>query len=247
MSTIPDSNQFNVNLKAFNGPLDVLLDLAKSQKVNLENISVTKLADQFHEFITKAQNINLEIASEYLLMATWLTYLKSKLLLPETDEEEFKALEVAEKLKLQLKKLELIRLLSDQMLKRKRLGKDIFMRGIRGKIKSIYSSKYSLTLFEILKSYSTIIMSREFQKMNIPKLPVFTTEEGIKRIKEFFGKLNQWKNINELLPQNFSKNKNFKRTSKAGLFAGSLELAKEGNISIKQNKLFDDIYIKENK
>ena len=242
-----DSLSFKVNLNNFNGSLEVLLDLAKSQKVDLEKISITTLVDQFLDFIKSKEKINLDLASEYLLMATWLTYLKSKLLLPETDEEEFKALEVAQKLKLQLKKLELIRLLSDQMLKRKRLGKDIFMRGIRGKIKSIYSSKYSLTLFEILKSYSTIIMSREFQKMNIPKLPVFTTEEGIKRIKEFFGKLNQWKNINELLPQNFSKNKNFKRTSKAGLFAGSLELAKEGNISIKQNKLFDDIYIKENK
>ena len=128
-----DSNQFKVNLQTFSGPLDVLLDLAKSQKVNLENISITKLADQFHVFITKAKNLNLELASEYLLMATWLTYLKSKLLLPETDEEEFKALEVAEKLKLQLKKLELIRLLSDQMLKRKVLGRDIFMRGMKGK------------------------------------------------------------------------------------------------------------------
>jgi segregation and condensation protein A len=156
-------------------------------------------------------------------------------------------LEVAEKLKLQLKKLELIRLLSDQMLKRKRLGKDIFMRGIRGKIKSIYSTKYSLTMFEIFKSYSSIIMSKEFQKMNIPKLPVFTTEEGIKRIKEFFGKLNDWKNIDELLPVNFSKSKNFKRTCKAGIFAGSLELAKEGDIAIKQKNLFDDIFIKENK
>ena len=146
-----------------------------------------------------------------------------------------------------LKKLELIRLLSDQMLKRKRLGKDIFMRGIRGKIKSIYSSKYSLTMFEILKSYSSIIMSREFQKMNIPRLPVFTTEEGIKRIKEFFGKLNDWKNINDLLPKNFSKSNSFKRTGKAGIFAGSLELVKEGNISIKQTNLFDDIFIKENK
>ena len=143
-----DSNKFNVNLNAFSGSLDVLLDLAKSQKVNLENISVSKLADQFHEFITKSKNLNLEIASDYLLMATWLTYLKSKLLLPDSDEEEFKALEVAEKLKLQLKKLELIRLLSDQMLKRKRLGRDIFMRGIRGKIRSINSSKYSLTLYE---------------------------------------------------------------------------------------------------
>ena len=90
-------------------------------------------------------------------------------------------------------------------------------------------------------------MSREFQKMNIPKLPVFTTEEGIKRIKEFFGKLNEWKNIDELMPSNFSKNKNFKRSGKAGIFAGSLELAKEGNISIKQNNLYDDVFIKENK
>ncbi len=136
-----DSYQFNVDLNNFKGPLDVLLDLAKSQKVDLEKISVTKLADQFHNFITKAKNLNLELASEYLLMATWLTYLKSKLLLPESEEEEFKAHEVAEKLKLQLKKLELIRLLSDQMLKRKRLGKDVFIRGMKGTIKSIYSTK----------------------------------------------------------------------------------------------------------
>ena len=242
-----DSLSFNVNLNNFNGPLEVLLDLAKSQKVDLEKISITILVDQFLDFIKSNEKINLELASEYLLMATWLTYLKSKLLLPETDEEEFKALEVAEKLKLQLKKLELIRLLSDQMLKRKRLGKDIFMRGIRGNIKSIYSTKYSLTLFEILKSYSSAIMSRDFQVINIPKLPVFTTEEGINRIKEFFGKLNDWKNIDELLPKNFSESKNLKRSSKAGIFSGSLELAKEGNISIKQNNLFDDIYIKQNK
>ena len=90
MSSI-DSHQFNVNLNTFKGPLDVLLDLAKSQKVNLENISVTKLADQFHEFITKAKKVNLELASEYLLMATWLAYLKSKLLLPDDEEDEFKA------------------------------------------------------------------------------------------------------------------------------------------------------------
>ena len=242
-----DSLTFNVNLSNYSGPLEVLLDLAKSQKVDLEKISITLLVDQFLEFIKTKEKINLDLASEYLLMAIWLTYLKSKLLLPETDEDEFKALEVAEKLKLQLKKLELIRLLSDQMLKRKRLGKDIFMRGIRGKIKSIYSSKYSLTMFEILKTYSSIIMSREFQKMNIPRLPVFTTEDGIKRIKEFFGKLGDWKNINDLLPENFAKSSNFNRTGRAGIFAGSLELAKEGNISIKQTNLFDDIFIKENK
>ncbi len=240
-----DSNQFEVNLNAYSGPLDVLLDLAKSQKVNLENISVTKLADQFHDFITKVKNLNLELASEYLLMATWLTYLKSKLLLPETEEEEFKALEVAEKLKLQLKKLELIRLLSDQMIKGKRLGREIFLRGIKGKIRSIYSSRYSLTLYEILKAYSSIVMKKDFQRINIPKLPVLTTEDGIKIIKDFFGKLFEWKNLNDLVPKKFLYEKNQKRSGIAGILAGSLELAKEGNISIKQKKLFDDIFIKE--
>ena len=240
-----DSNQFNVNLNNFNGPLEVLLDLAKSQKVNLENISITKLADQFIEFMRKAKNLNLELASEYLLMATWLTYLKSKLLLPESEEEEFKANEVAEKLKLQLKKLELIRLLSDQMLKKKRLGKDIFLRGMKGSIRSINSYKYSLSLFEILKTYASIIMTKEFQKINIPKLPVFTTEDGIKIIKDYLGKLHDWKNIDDLIPRNFIKTKNLKRTGKAGILSGSLELVKDGTVIIKQKNLFDEIFIKE--
>ena len=243
--TSENSLHFNVNLTSFQGPLDTLLDLAKSQKVNLENISITKLADQFHNFITKSKNLNLEMASEYLLMATWLVYLKSKLLLPESEEEEFKVFEVAEKLKLQLKKLELIRLLSDQMLKRKRLGKDVFMRGVKGQIRSIYNSEYSLTLFELFKAYSNIIMTKDFQRINIPKLPVFTTEEGINQIKSFFGKLSDWKNMNDLIPKNFISKKKFKKTVKAGVFSGSLELVKEGNIKIKQENLFDDIFIRE--
>ena len=241
-----DSMLFKVNVDNYNGPLDVLLDLAKAQKVNLEDISITKLADQFHDFITKEKDLNLEIASEYLLMATWLAYLKSKLLLPGTPEEDFKVQEVAEKLKLQLKKLELIRLLSDQMLKRKRLGREIRTRGMKGNIRSIYSTEYNLSLFELLKSYSTIIMTKDFQKMNIPKLPVFTAEDGIKTIREFFGKLIDWKKLDDLIPKNFKNNSKYKRTGKAGIFAGSLELVKEGNLTMKQDKLFDDIYVKEN-
>tara|TARA_B100001758_G_C18218549_1_gene508992 strand:- start:11 stop:751 length:741 start_codon:yes stop_codon:yes gene_type:complete len=242
-----DSSLFNVNIENYNGPLEVLLDLAKAQKVNLEDISITKLADQFYNFITKEKNLNLEIASEYLLMATWLAYLKSKLLLPGTPEEEFKVQEVAEKLKLQLKKLELIRLLSDQMLKRKRLGREIRTRGIKSGFRPIYNSEYNLNLYELLKSYSSTIMTKDYQKINIPKLPVFTTEEGIKTIKNFFGKLFDWKKLDELIPKTFKKGSKYKRTGKAGIFAGSLELVKEGNLKIKQNKLFDDIYIKENK
>ena len=244
MSVI-DSNNFNVDLENYQGPLDVLLDLAKAQKVDLENISITLLADQFHNYITNEKNLNLETASEYLLMATWLTYLKSKLLLPGNPEEEFKLLEVAQQLKLQLKKLELIRLLSDQMLKRKRLGREIRLRGIKGSIRSIYSTEYKLNLYELLKTYSGIIMTKDFQRMNIPKLPVFTTEDGIKRIREFFGKLMDWKNINDLIPKNFKDGIKYKKTGKAGIFAGSLELVKEGNLTIKQENLFDEIYVKE--
>ena len=240
-----DSVIFNVDINNYNGPLDVLLDLAKAQKVDLEEISITKLADQFHNYIKNENELNLEIASEYLLMATWLAYLKSKLLLPSTPEEEFKVQEVAEKLKLQLKKLELIRLLSDQMLKRKRLGKEIRSRGIKGNIRSIYSTEYNLSLFELLKCYSIIIMTKDYQKMNIPKLPVFTTEEGIKTIREFFGKLIDWKKLEDLIPSDFKNGFQYKATGKAGIFAGSLELAKEGNLKIKQENLFDDIYIKE--
>ncbi len=236
---------FNVNINNYSGPLEVLLDLAKAQKVDLEEISITKLADQFYDYITLDKDLNLEIASEYLLMATWLAYLKSKLLLPGTPDEEFKIQEVADKLKLQLKKLELIRLLSEQMLKRKRLGREIRTRGMRGNIKSIYSKEYSLSLFELLKSYSTIIMTKDFQKINIPKLPVFTTEDGIKTIKDFFGKLSDWKNLDDLIPAHFKKSSMNKKTGKAGIFAGSLELVKEGNLNIKQDNLFDDIFVKE--
>jgi len=244
MSSI-DSLEFNVNINNYSGSLEVLLDLAKSQKVNLEKISITKLSDQFYEYITKAKDINLELASEYLLMATWLVYLKSKLLLPETEEEEFKALEVAEKLKMQLKKLELIRLLSSQMLSRKRLGRDVFMRGSKSGVIPIYDSKYSLTIFEVLKAYANVVMVKDFLKINIPKLPVFTTEEGIKVIKKFFGKLNTWIDISSLIPPNYSTS-TLKKTGHAGIFSASLELVREGNISIKQKKLFEKIFIKEN-
>ena len=242
-----DSEFFNVQIENYNGPLDVLLDLAKAQKVNLEKISITKLADQFNDYIKNETNLNLETASEYLLMATWLAYLKSKLLLPSSPEEEFKLQEVAEKLKLQLKKLELIRLLSDQMLKRKRLGKEIRTRGMKAGIRPIYNSEYNISLFDLLKTYSSILMTKDFQKINIPRLPVFTTEDGIKTIRDFFGKLLDWKKLDDLIPKNFKNEKKFKSTGTAGIFAGSLELVKEGNLKIKQDDLFEEIYIKENK
>ena len=216
-----------VKIDNYSGPLEVLLDLAKAQKVDLANISVTQLADQFIEFINSAKKINLDLASEYLLMATWLTYLKSKLLLPQTDEDDFKVSEVAERLKLQLKKLELIRLLSDELLKKERLGTDIRMRGMTGGIRSTTKSKYAVSLYELLKSYSNHIMTKNFLTINIAKLPLFTTEQAIETIKKNIKSLNDWKEISELIPKKFKETKKLKRSGMAGLFSASLELTKE--------------------
>jgi len=238
-------DEISIDIPNYSGPLEVLLDLAKTQKVNLAEISITLLADQFLKFIKDNQNLNLETASEYLLMATWLAYLKSKLLLPDDEDDDFKAQEVAERLKLQLKKLELIRILSDQMLQKKRLGVHIFNRGMKGGIRSINTPIYDVSLYELLKTYSTIQIQKSFQTINIPKLPVLTTEEGIKQIKNKLDKINDWTNIDDLIP-NFYSNKKMKKTGLSGIFAASLELTKEGNIKMLQEKIFDKIMIKKN-
>ena len=236
-------NQISINIPNYSGPLEILLDLAKTQKVDLAEISITKLADQFLDYIKKNENLNLETASEYLLMATWLAYLKSKLLLPEDEDDNFKALEVAEKLKLQLKKLELIRILSDQMLQKKRLGVHIFSRGMKGGIRSINTPVYDISLYELLKTYSNIQMQKTFLSISIPKLPVFTTDEGIKQIKNNLNQIIDWKNINELIPKYYFKDE-MKKTGLAGIFAASLELTKEGIIKVSQKKIFDKLMIK---
>ena len=236
-------SQLSIDIPNYSGPMEVLLDLAKTQKVNLAEISITKLADQFLDFLKNNKNLNLESALEYLLMATWLAYLKSKLLLPEDDDDDFQALEVAEKLKLQLKKLELIRILSDQMLQKKRLGIHIFTRGMKGGIRSINTPIYDLSLYELLKTYSNIQMEKSFQTINIPRLPVLTTELAIKQIKNNLNKIDDWKDINELIPK-FYINKRMKKTGMAGILAASLELTKEGKTQLSQEKTFDKILIK---
>ena len=237
-------NSISIEIPNYSGPLETLLDLAKNQKVDLTKISVTKLADNFLEFIKKFDDKNLDLAFEYLLMATWLAYLKSKLLLPEDEEDTFKANEIADKLKLQLKKLELIRLLSDQLLKKERVGRDIFYRGTKGGIRSIYTPVYKVTLYDLLKTYAELNTQSSFQKINIPKLPVMTTQEGIKQIKENMDLILDWKNIENLIPKSFILSKKFKKTGLAAIFSASLELTKDGIINLKQNKLFEDIMIR---
>ena len=235
-------NSISIEITNYSGPLEVLLDLAKNQKVDLTKISVTRLADHFLEYIKESKN--LDLAFEYLIMATWLAYLKSKLLLPEDEEDSFKASEIAEKLKLQLKKLELIRLLSDQLLKRDRIGKNIFYRGMKGGIRSINNPVYNVTLYELLKAYSNIKVQSVYQKINIPKLPVMTTQEGIKQIKENMDSISDWKKIEHLIPKSFFKSKRFKKTGLAAILSASLELTKDGVVNLMQKNLFDDILIR---
>jgi len=240
-----NTNQISISIPNYSGPLETLLDLAKTQKVDLAEISITKLADQFLEFIKNSEKLDLESASEYLLMATWLAYLKSKLLLPDDEDDDFKALEVAEKLKLQLKKLELIRILSDQMLQKKRLGVHVLTRGMKGGIRSVNTPEYDVSLYELLKSYAVIQTQKTFQNISIPKLPVLTTEEGIKQIKKNLDQIKEWKHIVELIPSFYLKNK-MNKTGIAGILAASLELVKEGIVKVSQKKMFDKLMIKKN-
>jgi segregation and condensation protein A len=238
------NKSISVEIPNYSGPLNVLLDLAKAQKVDLTKISITRLADQFLKYIKDSIDLNLELAAEYLLMATWLAYLKSKLLLPEDEEDDFKALEVAEKLKLQLKKLELIRLLSDQLIKKNRIGLNVFYRGMKGGIRSINTPIYKVSLYDLLKTYASIRVQQAFQTINIPKLPVFTTEEGIKQIRNSFKHMADWKDIEDLIPEGFTFSKKLKKSGLAGIFSASLELTKQGVTNIMQKKLFEKLLIK---
>ena len=236
-----------IDIDNYSGPLEVLLDLAKLQKVDLTSISITQLADQYIEIINSEKKIKLDLAAEYLLMAAWLAYLKSKLLLPQDDEDEFKATEVAEKLKLQLKKLELIRLLSDQLLKKGRLGFEVRTRGMHGGIKLISKSEYRDSLYDLLKAYSNTLMKRNFQTVSIPKLPFCTTEQAIHILRNNIKNLSDWKLFTDFIPKKITRNEKIKRSGISGFFSASLELTKEGLLEMFQKKSFDKVLIKERK
>ena len=189
-------DKFSLNIDNYEGPLELLLDLAKSQKVDLMKISIAQLADEYLKFISNIKK-NLELAADFLVMATWLAYLKSRLLLPDDFEDDFSALQMAEKLKLQLRKLEAIRFLSDKLVLQKQLGRDIFTKGMREGIKSISTSKYAVSLYELIKSYAETKRKQNFSIMNISKLPVYTMEAAIKKITSLLKELTEWRDIKD--------------------------------------------------
>ena len=238
-----DEKVLQLNIDNYEGPLDLLLDLAKTQKVDLMQISIVQLADQYISFVERIKK-NLEIAADFLVMASWLAYLKSRLLLPEDFDDDFSATKMAEKLKLQLRKLEMIRLLSDQLMTKKQMGVDIFFRGIKDGIKKKNTPKYTLSLYELIKSYADFKKRQNFSTIEIKRLKTYTMEEAIKKITSMFEKLKDWCDIMDLIPQTFKIKKKLRRTGYASSFVAGLELVKEGDLLIKQKKLFDKIYLK---
>ena len=237
------TDKFKLNVDNYEGPLDLLLDLAKAQKVDLMQISIVQLADQYISYVNEIKD-NLERAADFLVMAAWLAYLKSRLLLPDNSDDDFSAIQMAEKLKLQLRKLESIRLLSDRLMSKPKLGFDVFMRSMREGIKPISKSEYNISLYELIKSYADFKKKQNFSSINIGKLPVYTMEEAIKAITQMFDKIMDWCEIKTVIPNNFLKTKKLKKTGLSGTFAASLELVREGKLSIKQDKIFENIFIK---
>tara|TARA_B110000014_G_C19998034_1_gene517144 strand:+ start:209 stop:946 length:738 start_codon:yes stop_codon:yes gene_type:complete len=238
------SNQFNVNLDSYEGPLDLLLDLAKNQKVDLSKISILKLAEQYLNYINLAKIINLEIASDYLVMAAWLTYLKSRLLLPTKNEENQPSAEdLAEAVKFQLLRLEAMRNISKELFNLPQIGYNIFYRGLNHGAKFKYRIKYTSTLYDLLYAYSSQLNRVNNGHLKIEISNLHTVESAIDRLKNIFGNTTDWLEISNLLPS-LSKNVLMNKSALSSTFVASLELVKNGIILVRQNKLFGPILLK---
>ena len=240
-----DSKQFNISLNAYEGPIDLLLDLARKQKVDLSEISILELAEQYINFINKYQNIHLEIAADYLVMAAWLTYLKSRLLLPKEEKtEDYTSEELEEALKYQLLRLEAFQLVSKKLYSRPLIGRDIFYGGSSEGLQVKYNITYSSTLYDLLRSYSSILQKEErISHLTIAYSELHSVDNAIQRLKSIFGEITEWTNLFNLIPK-FNSNKIINKSILSSNFVASLELSKNGYIDVKQTNVFGNIFVK---
>ncbi len=239
-------SKFNVNLNAYEGPLDLLLELAKSQKVDLSKISILELAEQYLKYINLARIINLEIASDYLVMAAWLTYLKSRILLPKVvDNDQPTTEELEEAVKFQLQRLEAIRNVSKKLFNQPQIGLNTFYRGFNDGTKFKYKIIYTSKLFDLLKAYSIHLNTNDSTHLKIEVSQLYTVEAAIERLKNIFGNTNDWMQITDLIP-NLSKSLLINKSAISSTFVASLELVKNGIILVKQNEMFGPILLKIN-
>ena len=240
--------QFNLLLDNFEGPIDLLLVLARSQKVDLSDISISELADQYINFINQYRNIHIEIAADYLVMAAWLTYLKSRLLLPKEEKtDEYTADELEEALKYQLQRLEAFQNISKIIYSRPLVNRDVFYGGSSEGLKVKYNINYTSHLYDLLKSYSQILKSNEqVKQLTIEYSELYSVDQAVKRLKGIFGNITEWTNFLNVIPNLIKANKTVNKSIISSNFVASLELSKNGFINLKQDKSFGNIYIKFN-
>ena len=237
---------FFVDLDGFEGPLDLLLSLAKEQKVDLLEISILELASQYLDFVTEMDSRDIELAADYLVMASWLAYLKSKLLLP-IEEIEPGAEEMAAILAFRLRRLEAMRNAGNSLMNRNRIGERLFRRGMPEIIKTVKTYSQKDTMFDILKSYSEV-RNRNYVVNWSPKpLPILSIEDARKRLEAMLGVSIEWINFLDFIPSSKDTSERataFRRSSAASIFNVSLEMSKKGLIEISQNKNFGTIRVK---
>jgi segregation and condensation protein A len=239
-----------VSLEGFEGPLDVLLALARTQKVDLAKISVLALADQYLVFVAQALKLRLELAADYLVMAAWLAYLKSKLLLPREagTEDQPTGDELAARLAFRLKRLEAMRNAAAGLMTRKRLGRDIFARGMPEGVRTIRVRQYTAVIYDLLKAYAEQRRRTTKRVHVIPRRTVWSIKEARQRLEALVGQLTseaagQWLQLDKYLEQ-YLANADVARTAVASSFGAALEMAREGLVEISQAEPFAPIYMR---
>lgn len=234
-----------VDVGAFEGPLDLLLTLSRTQKVDLRKISILALAQQYLAFVEKAKQLRLELAADYLVMAAWLAFLKSRLLLPpDPSEEGPSGEELAAHLAFQLERLQGMREAAAKLMGRDQLGRDFFARGITEDVQRVRRVTYTATLLDLMQGYARIRTRDDFRPFVLDRAHVMTMEQALDRMRHLIGFAGDWTDIVSYLPDGWDADPQRRRSTTAATFAASLELAKEGKIEIRQGDVFSPIQIR---
>ena len=234
-----------VDVDGFEGPLDVLLTLGRTQKVDLRKISVLQLARQYLTFVERAKSLRLELAADYLVMAAWLAFLKSRLLLPpDPSDDGPTGEEMAAHLAFQLERLQAMRECAAKLMARDQLGRDIFARGITTDVNRVRRVRYTATLLDLMQGYARIRTRDEFRPFVMDRDAVFTMDEALARLRGLIGFAGEWADISSFLPEGWEVDPARRRSATASTFAASLELVKEGRIEIRQSEHFAPVQVR---
>ena len=234
-----------VDVDGFEGPLDLLLNLSRTQKVDLRKISILELAVQYLGFIEKAKELRIELAADYLVMAAWLAFLKSRLLLPpDPSEDGPSGDELAVHLAFQLERLQAMRDTAAKLMARDRLGRDRFVRGVTEDMMRCKTVHYTANLLDLMQGYARIRTKDDFHPLVMDRDSVFTMEQALNRMRGLIGFAGRWTDIASYLPDGWTEDPKKWRSATASTFAASLELAKEGKIEIQQEYVFSPIKIR---